>query len=330
MKIGTRVRLLIHSLVALICVVLPLSAHAFTVSPALVDVSEDPGSISHGTIHLLNDTAQDQTYYVSVQNFVPQGEEGNQTFLPAGDRSGLAGWITPDQSSIKIGAGSAVDFRWTLNVPADATPGGHYAAVFFSTQPANSSVGIGAKTGVLMLVSVTGKVTEAATVESFHVVPMTNVSQTESATWITSLPALFELRLANTGNTHIQPEGLIVVRDVFGREVAQVPVNPDKSRVLPQSIRDIRSSWGSTSGVGEGFLTKLAAEWHGFAIGRYTATLSADFGRTHTPLAGSVSFWVLPWHILLVVFGGLLALVVLIKAYNRLVVKSAVRRVSQK
>jgi hypothetical protein len=148
------------------------SAYAVSVSPVIYDQSADPGQVLQGTIRVQNDTAQEQTYYTSAQNFVSQGEEGQQTFLPEAEKDGLASWISLEENTVKLQAGKSHDFKWALNVPKNAEPGGHYAAVFFSTAPntsEQSSVGVGGKTGVLFLVNVSGNVKEAADIESFNV-----------------------------------------------------------------------------------------------------------------------------------------------------------------
>lgn len=312
---------------------LPMATHAFAVSPVLIDQTQDPGSASQGVIHITNDTEQAQTYYTSVQNFVPQGEEGQQTYLPDTDRTGLVSWLALDRSTVTLKAHESQDFHWALTLPKDAEPGGHYAAIFFSTQPlqgGDSNVGVGSKTGVLFLLSVTGNVTEAASVESFRVAQTEGISTQNSAAWIDSLPAYLELRVKNSGSVHLQPQGTITITNMFGSVVDKVPANPDGSRVLPQSIRIIRSSWGPETEENAGFFNGLKAEWHGFALGRYTATLSAEYGHTHSPLSASISVWVFPWRLAVVVLLLLVVLILIIKGYNRLVVKSAMSKMKSR
>jgi hypothetical protein len=316
------------------CLLSATAASALTVSPVLFDQTVNPGSSSHGSIQLLNDTNQDQTFYASVQNFVPQGEEGRQQFLPETDTSGLVSWISLEKPSIVLKAGQTVAFNWVLNIPKDAEPGGHYAAVFFSTLPQGKqgSVGIGAKTGVLFLVNVNGKIKEDADVESFLVMNHDNSVSEQQLVVSDRLPVNFELRVRNNGSVHIQPQGTVRVTDMFGREVASIPTNPLNSRVLPSSVRRIRSSWGpSDLPNNAGFFSDVMSEVKGFGFGRYTATVAVAYGtQAHQPLTATVSFWIIPWRLLLVVCILLLVFVLFLKWYNRQVVKSAMKKATKK
>jgi hypothetical protein len=316
------------------CLLQASVVHAFAVSPVLIDQTLDPGKSLQGTIRVINDTDQAQTYYASVQNFVPQGEEGQQQFLPETDTSGLASWISLDKTSFRLKSHEVQDFAWAIMLPQKAEPGGHYAAIFFSTLPQtnqDSSVGVGAKTGVLFLINVTGNIKEAATVESFHALSHDNVIYAQETSFFDRLPVNFELRVRNDGSVHVLPTGTIRITNMFGNTVATVPVNPSNGRVLPNSVRKVRSSWGPDDLPEQGgFFTEFQSEWKGFGLGRYTASADAAYGLKHQALAASVSFWIIPWRLLLAAFLALCLLVLFLKGYNRMVVKSAMGRAKGK
>ncbi|MCI0479445.1 hypothetical protein L0Y59_02775 [Candidatus Uhrbacteria bacterium] len=303
-------------------------ASAFTVSPVIVDIGVEPGKSTQGALTVMNDGERTRTYYVSVQKFVAQGEEGHQEFLPEEDRTGLASWIVPQAKSITLGPKESAEFTYAVVVPEGAEPGGHYAALFFSSLPEtldeDSSVGMGAKTGVLFLLKVPGDIKEDARVESFRLMNDGKV--------LNHLPAYFDLRVRNLGNVHFRPEGSIVVRNLFGSVTARISANPRGSRVLPNSVRRVDAAWANTFEIeeGDGFVTGLKNEWRNFAIGRYTADLDVVYGAGHQPLRGSVSFWVFPWRILLVFAIALGLLILFLKLYNRMVVRTALKQVGKK
>lgn len=304
-------------------------AWAITISPVIVDQPMDPGSSLHGSIHVINDTDGEQTYYVSVQNFLPQGENGGQQFLPATDTSGLAGWFRFDQTKVDLAKGESANFPWTILVPTGAEPGGHYAAVFFSTQPSDQTqtgVGVGAKTGVLFLVNVSGNVSEAASVESFNVVDDPQVDNPKPTAFLTHLPANFELRVKNSGSVHLQPEGQIEVKNIFGADSAELPANPLGSRVLPSSIRRIFSGWGHTNSTSTGMVAELQNEIGNFAFGRYTAHAMLTYGTSKRPLDATVTFWVIPWELILIALIVIVLLVLLLKGYNQMVIRGAMKK----
>ncbi len=304
--------------------------HAVTISPVVVDQTLSPGDTVQGNITVINDSNQPQTYYASTQNFIAKGEEGEQTFLNEQTLSGLASWIVLDQSQITLAPNQTRDFKWAIRLPANAEPGGHYSAVFFSTQPAGgsgSSVGVAAKTGVLFLVNVKGDIKEAASIDSFAVMNQSDPTKSTKVSFLDSLPAYFEARVRNTGSVHIAPSGSIEVKNMFGNQVAKVSFNPNKSRVLPDSTRKVRSMWGN-SGVpfANNFWTGMKNEWSNFAIGRYTATSLATYGSQNQPLSASVSFWVFPWRLTLALIILLVLLLLMLKGYNKFIINSAMRR----
>lgn len=321
------------SLLAALSIASPV--HAFAVSPVLFDITADPSTKQQGIIHVTNDTNAEQTYYADVQNFVPHGEEGQQSFMPETDTSGLVSWITLEETSVKLKVGEGKDFRWALQLPPNAEPGGHYAAIFFSTIPpktiADTGVGVGAKTGVLFLVNVNGNIKESAAIESFHVASEEMNGQTVSpASFMSHLPAYFETRIRNDGNVHFVPRGDIKITGMFGSASGEIPVNPANSRVLPNSIRRIVSEWGPQMDEPKTLWDGVRAEWNGFAFGRYTAHLAATYGSKDTPLTASVTFWVIPWRLMILAILAIILLLCVLKGYNRMVIRSAMSKGTKK
>lgn len=297
-------------------------AQAFSVSPVTIDLETAPGAVARGEMHITNTSDEARTYYVSIQKFVASGEDGQQKFLPDTDVSGLASWIAPQALRITLKPHETVPFAYAVNVPANAEPGGHYAALFFSNRPDNgtegqSAIGIGAKVGVLFLVRVPGDIREDARVESFRVT---------DADPLDHLPAHFELRLRNLGSVHLRPQGSIVITNMFGGVSANIPVNPRQGAVLPNSIRRLETAWTKTSMDGTGgFFSELKNEWSNFAIGRYTAEVQGTYGSTHRPIVATASFWVIPWRILLAAALLVLAILLCVKMYNRMVINAVLK-----
>ncbi len=303
---------------------------ALTVSPIIVDEALEPGRTLTGKIRLINETKANQTYFSSVQNFIAEGEDGQQTFLPEANQAGLAAWLKPANSSVTIKPGEMMDFGWTLYVPLNAEPGGHYAAMFFSSLPPSAeggAVGIGSKIGVLFLVNVHGNIREEAVVESFRVFDGEYATRERQTVWLSHLPANFELRIRNQGSVHVHPKGTISVQNALFQKSTQIAVNPADSRILPNSVRRIRSVWGPMNlAQEETFIQSLKNEWMGFALGKYVATADVYYGSTNQNMISQVTFWVFPWRLSLIGLILLALLVCVFKAYNRMVIFSALGR----
>jgi hypothetical protein len=293
---------------------------AFSVSPVVIDLEVAPGTAAQGKIQVTNTDSQRRTYYVSVQKFVAKGEDGQQDFLPEEDQTGLASWITPDQRSVTLQPGETAPFSYVVSVPLNAEPGGHYAALFFSDRPTvegDTAVGVGAKVGVLFLLRVPGDILESARVESFRT----------TSERINRLPAYFELRVRNLGSVHLRPEGSVVIRNMFGSTVANVPANPRQAAVLPNSVRRFESAWANTFEEERGgFVAELKNEWKNFGIGRYTAEAQVLYGEQKQELRATTMFWVIPWRVIVVVIALLVLLIVLLSLYNRMVVRAALKK----
>ena len=300
----------------------PFSVDALTVSPVLFDQTLDPGTSVKGAIRAINDSDDAQTYYLSAQKFVPDGEEGHQNFLPEDDKSGIVSWLRLEQVKIEIPPRGSVEVPWVANVPGDAEPGGHYGAIFFSTRPPGDveGVGVGAKTGVLLLLNVNGDVREDMELVSFQAI------LPDGGSWTSRIPIHFQTRVKNTGSVHVLPAGTIEVSGLFGTATV-VDANPRRSRSLPAGIRRIDSWWGDELDTARGgFWHETAMEWKNFAIGKYTAQLKVQYGRSGREVLGQTEFWIFPWHVMLIAFGSVVGILLLLKGYNYLIVRSAMRK----
>jgi len=135
------------------------------------------------------------------------------------------------------------------------------------------------------------------------------------------LPADIDLELRNTGNSIVQPYGNIYIQRSSNdpQPLSVLALNDERGYILPGTTRDFHASWT------KGFpyyktVTKdgknhkeLVWDWSAlsqFRIGRYTAKVVAVYndGIRDVPVIGEVTFWVIPWRILL----GALVVVVLI------------------
>jgi hypothetical protein len=117
---------------------------------------------------------------------------------------------------------------------------------------------------------------------------------------------------------------------MFGGKMV-VPVNPGEGKVLPNSIRKVRSDWGPNDLPDKpGFFQALKNEYNGFALGRYTAEAKATYGKQSQTLTASTTFWVLPWRLGLTALLALVVLIVILKLYNKMIVKSAMGKTAKK
>lgn len=320
-------KLIIHLFLPLISFIFfTFQASALTVSPVLVDQDIAPGMRANGKMLIINESKTSQTYYLSVQSFIPIGEEGEQQYLDETDIRGLPAWFRFAKTSYSVGPLETVEVPYSIIVPQNGEPGGHYATVFFSTNPEaagqGTSINIAAKTGILFLINVSGNIQEGAGVESFSV----------NQKFFSHLPAMMSLRIRNTGSIHFNPVGTLTIRNMWGGIVARVAANPKKSAVLPNSVRRLDTWWTKSTDIEtEGIWAGVINEWRNFAIGHYTATVDVKYGSLNTALpAQTITFWVIPWRLMLIFLAIIAVLIVLMKLYNKMIVSSALKRSSKK
>lgn len=275
----------------------PRDALALSVFPLVYTYEVKPGDQVADTITLRNETAERVTYTPSVQDFVASDDEtGTPKFLAPGMtvETSLAEWISFSTSSISLEPTEQRRLSFTVAVPTDASAGGYYGGLLFS-----GGAGINQKVGVLLLIAVTGDVTQSAELVSF-----------ESAATITSrLPVTFSTRIKNTGDIFLQPAGLIQINNMFGGESATLAFNQDDGNILPSSTRRFTTVWQDEE-VPED-TPEIIQEWKNFGFGRYTANLIIQYGTDDAIISASTTFWIIPWQLLIVATIILIVLIIL-------------------
>lgn len=289
------------------------TAKATVVSPPLLELDANRGDQLANTIKLKNDGTVAETYYLSTQAFKAAGEDGKPQFTD--DKSDIVSWISFQFTNVTLQPGQAITIPFTLSVPATATAGGHYAAVFATTTPPSvegTGVGIQARIGTLILVKIAGETVESARIAEFS---------TDKDSY-SMLPVNFNIRVENSGNVHLKPFGEIVVRNFWGNEATRLKVNEEGGNVLPNSMRKYTTAWGSAS-TAEGFWARYTQERQDHAFGKYTAELTLAYAEGKA-LKSQISFWVVPVERIIVNLIILIILVIIlvfaIRKYNEWVV----------
>lgn len=269
---------------------------ALSVSPAIVDVSVDPGKTETQSLTITNDERTSQTYFVTIQKFLPKGERGQQEFLPPSDTEGLPEWMYVDKAEVTLEPGQSTRLQVAIRVPSDARAGGHYAALFLTKrQPTGEQVAMLPRLGILFFVHVSGQM-----VEKLRVV---DVSLDQVGLY-SGLPVGFRVTIQNEGMTDETPKANVTIKNVFGMTSASFETSLD--RVLPSSRRTSLIIWGD-----------------GFALGPYTATISFSGKGFDGTVERTLTFSVWPWSLLMIGPGVLFALIVGFFILKKIIIKNA-------
>lgn len=262
------------------------STNGLTVSPPTFEISGNPGNTVTNSVRLENMKTTAVRLAVDKRNFTAIGEDGAIGLTDDTGTFSLASWITVDPSDVVIPPKSTRVFTFTIKIPLNAEPGGHFGSLIFRTIPEESLSGSGAtvaqEIGSLILLRLAGTTTENAKVESF----------TTSQSFYEFGPITFEERIKNLGNVHLKPSGNVTITNLLGQKIATVPLIT--KNVLPGAIRKIEGTWDT--------------KWR---LGRYTATAVMIYGANNTQLANVTSFVVVPYRLVLVILILLTILVVI-------------------
>ncbi len=282
-------------------VLAPQVASALDVTPAVREVTLTPGEEKTVLIELENNELDTLQLTTEVVNFDAKAKTGEPIYLEDETPTGAATWVTVNEGPIVIQTGQTSEVAVTFDVPASATPGGHYVGILFNfnqstAEEADSQLTIESKVATPLLLTVTGNYTESGAIAAFNTVG--------KKTSYTQGPVEFNVEFKNTGDVHLKPTGNIEITNTFGGKTKTISVNEDSLAVLPDKTRMFE-----------------VADWEdlGTSFGKYTATLTIGAGTVSD--TASVSFWVFSTTGLIiaivVVIVIIVVLVLLIKALTK-------------
>jgi hypothetical protein len=293
----------------------PTYGQALEIAPPVIYLTVNPGQASKTQIYLRDISSGDLIVTGEADDFTAAGEDGSPKILLGGEDSNnpysMKSWVaTP--ASLHLVPREVKTMSININVPKDASPGGHYGIIRFTATPPslkNSGVSLSTSLGALMLVTVNGPVTEKLTVTDFSV-----SKDGKSQKVFQSGPLNFVERIKNEGNVHEQPVGQVTITDMFGRKVANVNVNLPPRNILPASTRKFEQSLDK-SVIGNKRL-----------FGHYTAKLNITYGKNKQAVSSALSFWVIPYRLvaiaIVLLIAGFFALRFAIRRYNRFIIGS--------
>lgn len=273
--------------------------HAVTVGPVRLEYSLNPGDTVSGTIMLMNEEKDPHTFYPSFERFTENN--GAKVFIK--ETSDLSTWFHT-ASSVALRPGEQKNIPFTIDVPKDAQPGGHFAVMWWSTSPPDAKTGeqvsIVTRAGILVYMTVSGDIREGGS--------LTSLTANGGGSFFFGFPITFSAAFHNDGNVYAKPQGTVDVYNTFGFRSASFSVNEFGSNVLPQSDKSFDVVWQSNP----------------WAFGVYHAVATLRFGSNSQTVTASKWFILLPlWNTIILVIVLVLIIWVLpwgIKRYNRWII----------
>lgn len=295
------------------------TGQALEIAPPLENISGNPGQKITLKIQLRDVAKTDLIVREEINDFMANGEDGTPKILIDNNESNpnpysIKGWVEP-LPSFTIKPGDIQTLKVTINIPSDASPGGHYGVIRFTGTPPKlkgTGVSLSASLGTLVLLRVNGPVKESLSVEEF------SVSQSgKTGNFFETPPIDFTEKIVNSGNIHEQPTGHITVKNMFGKTIAGLNVNLPPRNILPASTRKF------TQPLDKSVLGNKKL------FGRYTADFKLTYGsgKDKKVVNTHLSFWIIPYRLIGAIILTLIVLFFvfrfLIKRYNQRIIRKA-------
>lgn len=294
-------------------------ANGFRISPVRSEITIEKGKTSVLTITLENPSDTAATARAIVNDFVPSDDESGEPRLILDDTAAPPKndfkKLVPTIPDVALAPREKKDITITLTIPGNATSGGYYGAVRFTTISGNinqKNVGLTASVGTIVLVQVPGNLTEK--LDLVQLSAAVKKKRKEGDTYVarsffTAGDVSIMTRLKNNGDIHLKPFGKVIVKNMFGKTINEFEFNNTEPRanVLPGSVRRFTNDIPQT-------------KW----FGRYTVEANLGYRQGSGDLITSVAtFWYIPT---IALYGIILAIMGLVGAVYWFIRKQKAQR----
>jgi len=276
------------------------SVHAYTVEDLFGKVDQGDIVISGGKTELVMSPGEYTTFTIAFSNRLGKSENFKITTEDLGissDEEALPGsatgkdispysikdYIKPEVSELTLDNMKKVRMPVTVTIPADTRAGSLSGAVVFSLKdPVEKETKDGGKIAIenrlayRVYVKIKGNEKEDGYLKSFGV----------DKKFQEYGPVPLKFKFENDGNIYLVPSGTITVKNMLGITVEKIDIN--KYYVQPETIK-----------------TSIEQFKRKYLIGKYTAKIELNRGYANSEDvtdSKTISFWVVPWKLLLIIF----------------------------
>lgn len=326
-----------------------------SVAPQVFELDVWPGETISKKIYLGNLSSVAMPIEVQLTDFTAEEDSGEMLFDESDKDISFSSkkWFKIEPRNFILEPGERKKIEFSINVPREAEPGGHYSVILFEPvlpsfyfregQPRNIPV-----IGSLFLLSVKTLALEPEVAQKLEVVEfsipkeerlialenfvsklkagigeLSSVRAQVPEIKITEFaPSVFSLKIKNKDIYHLKPSGKILVYNFWGNrvgefEVPQKTILPGKTRQFPVELsltETRRIKWLPVS------ISNFISQ--NFFVGRYSAVLELkeSSGDQNLKLARNIFFWSFPWKFWLPLLLTLVLFLFFIVKYKKRIV----------
>lgn len=262
------------------------TALAVTFAPTVTDLSLVPGETGQADFTIENSASVSKKYIVSMYDVTLSQSLESPVFSPLSEER--SAWLSLDTYGFTLAPGASRMVLLEAAPPLDVTADSFVIGLVVRELAEDNVFAV--TSGVTSLVFVTvGSPETRAVVTSFDMSPRISARYALDVT----------TTIVNNGARVLQPYGTVVVTNTFGRQVAEVNINPALGRIPPGDVRTFATSVGEAAR--RGFLYELWREVVEHRVGIFTAKLvAAPYPGAAATLTASSRVFVFPWRLALV------------------------------
>lgn len=266
------------------------------IRPAIIEVILNTDGVIKQEISVFNltDTAIPMT--TSKESFAAEGLDS----VPADKliRYDASAWITLSETDTNFTLQPNEIKTITLNIlkPVDASPGGHYATVYFQPAPtegaqSESAAYIDARVASLVLMQIPGETEESMAINNFTI----------ARSLYETPPIAMSFNSENTGNIHLLPSSRIEIYDDLTNQIVST-VSLKSDLILP--------------GLQKSFSVEQNIP---YVMGKFSAQVVTDYGAANAKEVRSerVSFYIIPYKFIIVLIVAVVLLIVFRKRISK-------------
>lgn len=277
------------------------------VSPSPLVGTVIPGQMSTFDLKIRNTSAQPQTLKMGLRAFSIDSLSG-KVDLKNSPPDAVKDFVSFSNPTFNVAAGEIFNQHIKVNTPASAGFTYSFAVIIAQQNPPKSQAGQSAIQGSVAVFTL-------LSVDRPGAISRLQLDRVTVGRHVYEyLPATFTVKLRNSGNTLVQPKGNIYIQRHVGdtKPLAVLDLNSSSGYILPNSARSISSEWQTgfphyktvTNSVGasEKKLSYEGGDFSKLRFGKYVAKVVAVYsdGGRDVPLEADISFWVIPWRLLLI------------------------------
>lgn len=205
-----------------------------SVAPAILDLAVYPGEKTKAIITIRNGGETGLPISVKPQSLLQDDE-----ILPSENQnqSDASKWITTEDSEFLLGANESKKLLFTINIPNDANPGGHYSQISIRGLSLESDANSGAsivvpEIAVTVLISVAGDVDTNMYLIDKNILPLFVTPGTKY---------LSEFEIVNAGNIHdlVTPTYIVMngTEEIYRKNLVSKIVLPQTKKHFNELIQ---------------------------------------------------------------------------------------------